>query len=164
MNRLTYLLVRIGLLSIMTLLLSATQALANGCSDGSLSGSYAALYQGFIHPSRNKAPGQPIGGYVPGAALIVVTFDGNGGIEESFGGHLQIGTDELFFDVTGGEYSVNSDCTGTLMFWTSIPRPFFHTIVVTGDGEEYRFLRSLPPQAPAGIVQFGTARRMNLAE
>ena len=139
---------------------SLAMAQSNGCSNATLTGSYAALYQGFI--SREPGPGQPGGGYLPVAAVIVVTFDGFGGILPAAGVGLNVGTEELFFDVTGGSYSVNPDCTGTLTFSTNLPRTFLQRIAVTGNGEEYRFLRLTPPGAPVGIIQSGTARRMDL--
>ena len=169
MKRTTHLAMGVGVAAIVTLLLSlwsgssgvVPQVLANsGCSDATLHGSYAALYQGSIHESPAASPGQPGGGYLLQAAVIVVRFDGEGGILSSSGAALNVGTAERFFDVTGGNYSLNPDCTGDLTFTASDGIPFRHRIHVAGSGEEYRFLRLNNPAV--GIIQSGTARRMEL--
>jgi len=141
----------------------ATRVLAQsaGCSTTTLNGSYAALYQGAIHEGPAASAGQPGGGYELQAAVIVVKFDGAGNIRPSSGAALNVGTAERFFDVTGGSYSLNSDCTGDLTFFSSDGIRFRHRILVAGNGEEYRFLRLQNP--PVGIIQSGTARRMDLA-
>ena len=130
------------------------------CDNATLTGSYAALYQGFI--TGEGGPAQPRGGYIPVTGVIVVTFDGEGGILPATGLGLNTGTIEQLFDVTAGHYSVNPDCTGELTFNTSINRTFMQKIVITGLGEEFRFLRLTPPGAPVGIIQSGTAQRMDL--
>jgi hypothetical protein len=154
---------QVGLLVTLGLILGSGMASAQGglCSNATLSGTYAAHYQGYISPDRG--PGQPGGGHLPVASVIPVTFDGLGGVLPSVGAGLNVGSAEVFFEVTGGSYSVNPDCTGTLTFTTSIGRTYLHQIIVTGNGEEYRFLRLTPAGAPVGIIQSGTARRMNLA-
>lgn len=172
MKRTTYLVQGLGVAAIVTLLLSlwsgssvvVPQVLASSsCSNATLNGSYAALYQGSISHAPQLAGAQPGGGYIPVAAVIVVKFDGFGGIQASSGGAIATSGTERFFNVIGGNYSVNSDCIGTLTFFTDIPRPFFQKIIVTGNGEEYRFLRTTPTGAPVAIIQSGTARRMDLA-
>ena len=173
MKRTTYLVQGLGVAAIVTLLLSlwsgssvvVPQVLANNneCSNATLSGSYAALYQGSISNTPQLAGAQPGGGYIPVAAVIVVKFDGGGRIQASSGGAIATSGTERFFNVIGGNYSVNSDCIGTLTFFTDIPRPFLQKIIVTGNGEEYRFLRTTPTGAPVAIIQSGTARRMDLA-
>lgn len=170
MKRPTYLAMGVGIAAITTLLLApwsgstvavpSVLAQNNGCSNASLAGSYAALYQGSIHEGPAASPGQPGGGYQLQAAVIVVRFDGAGGILPSSGNALNVGTQERFFQVTGGSYSLNADCTGDLTFTTSDGIPFRHRIHVAGSGEEYRFLRLQNPSV--GIVQSGTARRMEL--
>ena len=150
---------RFGSSMILGLLVVPSLAMAlDNCSNETLVGSYAAHYRGFI--SHGSGPSQPGGGYIPVTGVIVVTFDGNGSISPSTGAALNVGTEEVFFDVTGGSYSVNPDCTGTLTFSTNLPRTFLHKIVLTSNGEEYRFLRLTPPGAPVGIIQSGTAQRM----
>ena len=170
MKRTTYLAMGVGIAAIVTLLLSlwsgssvvVPQVLAqSGCSNASLAGSYAALYQGDIQFSPAASPGQPGGGYLPQAAVIVVRFDGFGGVLPSFGAALNVGTQQRLFDVTGGTYSLNPDCTGDLTFTASDGIPFRHRIHVV-NGDEYRFLRLQNPGGP-GIIQSGTARRMELA-
>ena len=134
----------------------------SGCSVSTLSGSYAALYQGFINNAPAASPSQPGGGYQPQAAVIVVRFNGAGGILSSSGNVLNVGTEERSFDVIGGQYSLNSDCIGELTFLGSDGIPFRHKIHVAGSGEEYRFLRLQNPAV--GIIQSGTARRMDLVQ
>ena len=154
---------QIGYLVALGLIIGSGVATAQGgaCSNATLSGTYAALYQGHISPEPGR--GQPGGGYLPFAGIIPVSFDGLGGVLPSAGAGLNVGSAEIFFEITGGSYSVNPDCTGTLTFTTSIGRTFLQQIIVTGNGEEYRFLRLQPVGAPVGIIQSGTARRMDLA-
>ena len=170
MKRTTYLAMGVGITAIVTLLLSPWGGSrgvvppvldqTSGGSNATLAGSYAALYQGSIHDGPAASPGQPGGGYQLQAAVIVVRFDGAGGILPSSGNALNVGTEQRFFDVTGGSYSLNPDCTGDLAFTASDGIPFRHRLLVAGSGEEYRFLRLQNP--PVGIIQSGTARRMDL--
>ena len=170
MKKVSFLMTTLGLSAIAAVLLSSgrgtsvlvPQVLAqnNGCSNATLAGSYAALYQGSIHEGPAASPGQPGGGYELQAAVIVVRFDGAGSIVPSYGNALNVGTQERSFDVTGGSYSLSPDCTGNLTFYANDGIPFRHRILVAGSGEEYRFLRLQNP--PVGIIQSGTARRMDL--
>ena len=171
MRRTTYLTLGLGVAAIVTLLLSlwsgsngvVPQVLAsNGCDETNLSGSYAALYQGWNIVQTGQGLGllgrEP---YIGFAAVIVVSFDGLGGINPSSGGAAQLGVFNRSVDVTGGNYSLDGDCTGTLTFTTSSGPTFDHRIHVAGSGEEYRFLR-LQGFSGVKVLQFGTARRMDL--
>ncbi len=173
MKRTIYLAMGVGIAVIVTLLLSlwsgssgvVPQVLANsGCSKEVLNGSYAALYQGWnvVPTGRAIGPGVPYLGF---AAVIVVKFDGNEGILPTFGegSAVQLATFNRTLDVTGGTYFLGTDCTGTLTFVTSNNVTFHHRIHVTGNGEEYRFLRLQNPGFNVELLQSGTARRMDLA-
>lgn len=170
MKKVTYLRLGLGVAAIMTLLLSlgsgssgvVPQVLANSsCGVGTLDGSYAALYQGWniVPTGQAIGPGVP---YIGFAAVIVVKFNGDGVIEPSSGGNVQLGVFNRSTGVTRGDYSLEQDCTGTLTFFTSNGVMFQHRIHVTGSGEEYRFLRLQNPGFNVELLQFGTARRMEL--
>ncbi len=171
MKRTIYLAVGLGVAAIVTLLLSlwsgssaiVPQVLANSvCEDADLTGSYAALYQGWNVVQTGNGPGvlgrEP---YIGFAAVIVVSFDGAGGINPSSGGAAQLGVFNRSVEVTGGNYRLEENCTGTLTFTTSSGPTFDHRIHVAGSGEEYRFLR-LQGFPGVKVLQFGTARRMDL--
>ncbi len=172
MKRTMYLAMGVGIAVIVTLLLSlwsgssvvVPQVLAgSSCSNATLDGSYAALYQGWniIPKGQSFHPGVPYLGF---AAVIVVRFNGLGIIESTSGdvSALQLGVSNRTFDVTSGFYSLAGDCTGTLTFFDNRGVMFQHRIHVTGDGEEYRFLRLQNVGFPVELLQFGTARRMEL--
>jgi hypothetical protein len=172
MKRTIYLAMGVGIAVIVTLLLSlwsgssvvVPQVLAgSSCSNATLDGSYAALYQGWniIPKGQSFHPGVPYLGF---AAVIVVKFDGVENILASSGGvsALQLGIANRSFDVVDGDYSLEPDCTGTLTFFDNRGVMFQHRIHVTGDGEEYRFLRLQNVGFPVELLQFGTARRMDL--
>ena len=148
----------------LTLSLMASMALApqlwaqSGCSDSTITGSYAAVYQGYV--SHEAGPAQPgISGFTPIFVVTVIKFDGAGHVLASSGGILNVGSVEEHFNILGGAYSVDSDCTGTVTFDTTLGRQFAQRILITGNGEEYRFLRIAAPR----VVQSGSARRMDLA-
>ncbi len=173
MKRTIYLVMGVGIAAIVTLLLSlwsgssgvVPQVLASngtGCLPSDLNGSYAALYQGWnvVPTGRAIGPGVPYLGF---AAVIVVSFDGNGVILSSSGGNVQLGVFNRSTGVAEGTYLLDTDCTGTLTFVTSNGVTFHHRIHVAGSGEEYRFLRLQNPGFNVELLQSGTARRMDLA-
>ena len=172
MKRTIYLTLGLGVVAIVTLLLSlgsgssgvVPQVLASngtGCLPSDLNGSYAALYQGWniVPTGQAIGPGVPYLGF---AAVIVVSFDGAGVILPSSGGNVQLGVFNRSTGVTGGTYLLDTDCTGTLTFVTSNGVTFHHRIHVAGSGEEYRFLRLQNSGFNVKLLQSGTARRMEL--
>lgn len=82
---------------------AAKAASDKGCSNASLSGSFADKDTGYVIPSANAAP-------IPFAGVNVIAFDGNGkmtatgfGVVGGSGGP----------QTETGTYTVNPDCTGT---------------------------------------------------
>ncbi|HEY6342960.1 MAG TPA: hypothetical protein VIY49_15820 [Bryobacteraceae bacterium] len=74
-----------------------------GCSNASLSGTFADKDTGFVYLSPNAAP-------VPFAGVNAITFDGNGNMTAiGFGTVGGMGGSQT----EKGTYQVNSNCTGT---------------------------------------------------
>ena len=97
-----------------------------GCSDATLAGNYPFDLNGA------SAPGHSTKGMnnVPTAAVGVFTFDGAGGLSLTytvvFNGHASTASDT-------GNYTVNSDCTGTA---TDTTINVHFNIVTVGGGSE----------------------------
>jgi hypothetical protein len=100
------------------LLLSGTSAVADSddqhcsCSNRTLSGDYGSTAQGVLLPNPGLPPELPF------TSVGVTHFDGKGnftGVEHTVVNGVQQGLD---WTANSGTYSVNSDCTGTLVLNT----------------------------------------------
>jgi hypothetical protein len=97
------------------------------CSNRTLSGNYGYSAQGQVLP----APGLE----VLFTSTGMVNFDGNGTlswVEHTVVGGLQQGSD---WTPASGTYTVNSDCTGTMVVVTPnspVPLPIFFSVVQQG--------------------------------
>jgi hypothetical protein len=112
------------LLAAMTLSTHSTaQAAPDGrCHSGQLRGFYIWTWDGYQNFGGNP---------VPKALLQGLRFDGNGTVTAPFGTVNIGGT--IVFDVSGavGTYTVNEDCTGTLLFG-AVGGPSFNMYVGAG--------------------------------
>jgi hypothetical protein len=101
---------------------------AGNCSNRTLSGSYGYSSQGQVLP----APGVAL----PFTSTGKATFDGNSAvswIEHTVIGGAQQGAD--WTASTSGTYTVNSDCTGTMVVTTPnapVPLNLFFSVVQRG--------------------------------
>jgi uncharacterized protein YdeI (BOF family) len=115
---------------------STAQAADKGCSNATLTGTFAYTNTGFF--TAAAAPPLQAG---PFAGVGVETFDGNGGTTATTWVSIN---GNIFQATIKGTYSVNSDCTGTLTLVPSIVSPpvtlppgqvFF---VIDDNGDEFR--------------------------
>jgi len=87
---------------------------SNGCSLASLQGAFGTVGDGFV------AAGPPPAPIVPFATITLLTMDGAGGLinktTRSINGNISR-------DTSPGTYTVNEDCTGTIVVNTPGP-PF----------------------------------------
>ena len=100
-----------------------------GCTNAALSGSYAAIWQGFTNPNG----GGP-GNQAPWAGAGTVVFDGARNFSMSYNTSVdgQIYTAQS----TAGTYTVNSDCTGSLTFTSGDGAGLTLSMVLIGEGKE----------------------------
>jgi hypothetical protein len=93
------------------------------CTNATLTGNYAMIWQGFTAKNR-------MGNEVPFAGAGVVTFDGAGNASiswsQAFNGAISTGLNG------SGPYTVNSDCTGSWAVGTF----FSSNLVIIGGGAE----------------------------
>jgi len=79
-----------------------------GCSAATLHGRYGLTFSGY---GTNGAVPAPITAFIPVAGVGLVTFDGNGNLSAS----ETVSNGGSVFPVNlPGNYTVNSDCTGSL--------------------------------------------------
>ena len=79
-----------------------------GCSAATLHGRYGITFSGY---GTNGAVPAPITAFIPVAGVGLVTFDGNGNLSAS----ETVSNGGNVFPVNlPGNYTVNSDCTGSL--------------------------------------------------
>jgi len=79
-----------------------------GCSAATLHGRYGLTFSGY---GTNGAVPAPITAFIPVAGVGLVTFDGNGNLSAS----ETVSNGGNVFPVNlPGNYTVNSDCTGSL--------------------------------------------------
>ena len=79
-----------------------------GCSAATLHGRYGLTFSGY---GTNSAVPAPITAFIPVAGVGLVTFDGNGNLSAS----ETVSNGGNVFPVNlPGNYTVNSDCTGSL--------------------------------------------------
>ena len=79
-----------------------------GCSAATLHGRYGLTFSGY---GTNGAVPAPITAFIPVAGVGLVTFDGNGNLSAS----ETVSNGGSIFPVNlPGNYTVNSDCTGSL--------------------------------------------------
>ena len=117
------------------LLISAGPALADSgdrpCSDRTLHGNYGSTAEGAILP----APGVSL----PFRSVGMTRFDGRGNL--AFLEHTVINgvSVDATWTASTGTYSVNPDCTGTMVLNTvNSPVPLHLHIVVVNSGKEMR--------------------------
>jgi len=101
---------------------------ASGCSNATLTGSYAVTLTGFGTPPPGLSPGNSS---VPVALAGLATFDGAGNFTGSF--TLSHNGDISARPSDVGAYTLNSDCTGTLTDATA--GMHFATVVLNGGTE-----------------------------
>lgn len=101
------------------------------CSNATLTGSYAFNFHGF--GTLHSKPANKLGNTVPFASVGVVTFDGAGNFSLT-GTQVFNGGGGEFFDGATGTYTVNSDCTGTVMVEDFGQHLY---IVTVGGGKEF---------------------------
>ena len=117
------------------LLISASPALADSgdrpCSNQTLHGNYGSTAEGSILP----APGVSL----PFRSVGLTRFDGRGNL--AFLEHTVINgvSVDATWTASSGTYSVNPDCTGTMVLNTvNSPVPLHLHIVVVNSGKEMR--------------------------
>jgi hypothetical protein len=81
----------------------------DGCRAATLNGRYGLTFNGY---STNGAVPAPISAFIPVVGGGLVTFDGNGNLSASE--TVNLGGKILSVNLPG-TYTVNSDCTGSLM-------------------------------------------------
>jgi hypothetical protein len=114
------------------------------CSNATLHGDYGFTVSG----TRPTGPGGPLEQFI---GLAMTRFDGNGHLTQTGASHGSINGDSIDDSVTG-TYTLNSDCTGTMILQFPGGRPTVRTwIVVVDRGEEVRTV-VMTPVTPAGPV------------
>ncbi len=130
---------------------------AASCDANTLDGTYAVLTEGRV--VREQGPSIPGGGAsFPVAILHTLDFDGDGLITGG-GGSANFGSNVVGnLLISGGNYIVNADCTGTVSFNVNVS-PFLVELdfVVVDDGKEFRFVTPI-----ASLVQFGDAKKQTV--
>ena len=74
------------------------------------------------------------GAAVPWAGEGVVTFDGAGGVSASY--NTAVNAHIFTNQTTAGQYTVNSDCTASLLFTSGDAAGFTADMVIIGNGVE----------------------------
>jgi len=110
----------------------------NGCSNASLRGSYG------LH-ATGTTPGGPI------ALVGVISYDGAGSLTGTVFARRTGSTTTEVIDLTGGTYTVHSDCTVSDTFGNGQ-----HTSAIVDDGRGY-FILNTTEGAP--VVISGEARK-----
>ncbi len=103
----------------------------SGCSLASLKGRYAIEGQGTVVAQLPGFPAPP----APQGEVAIATLDGAG----SFSGSatLNIGGLVLNSIAFTGNYTVNSDCTGTATVNTALGLTLHNAVVVIGGGQRF---------------------------
>lgn len=100
----------------------------SGCSLASLNGRYALARQGTVVAQLPGFPPPP----APFGEVAIATFNGTG----SFSGSATVNIGGVVLNPVAftGNYTVNSDCTGTATVNTSLGLTLHNAIVVIGGG------------------------------
>jgi len=109
----------------------------SGCSVATLTGNYGVRWQGFdiLKGTAHE---------VPWAGVGVLTFDGAGTVSfswtQSLDGKISTGLSGA------GNYSVNSDCTGSVSFTSGDAAEETANVVIVGGGQEVLSVSTLNTQ------------------
>ena len=103
----------------------------SGCSLASLNGRYAIEGQGTVVAQLPGFPAPP----APQSEVAIATLNGAG----SFSGSATLNVGGLVLNSVPftGNYTVNSDCTGTATVNTSLGLTLHNAIVVIGGGQRF---------------------------
>jgi hypothetical protein len=114
----------------MFLLLAAVANLhAAQCSNASLKGTYGFSSQGFTEVTPDISPA----GFAPWAETGVIVYDGHGNIPSgSFTVNTATANGGPIRGTFTGTYTVNGDCTGTIVADTGDGNLFHFDLVVVG--------------------------------
>jgi len=125
------------------------KAADKGCSNITLMGTFSRTDTGTV-----LAPAAAVG---PTALVGTFTFDGNGNLTGAFTssqqGHIGHGTQT-------GTYTVNTDCTGTIVVKGSGPNSSHYSFVIDDSGNGFQYIcTDSDPTVPFFIVYSGVAHR-----
>ena len=120
-----------------------------GCSNVTLIGTFSRADTGFV-----LAPAAAVG---PTALVGTFTFDGNGNLTGAFTssqqGHIGHGTQT-------GTYTVNTDCTGTIVVKGSGPNSSHYSFVIDDSGNGFQYIcTDSDPSIPLSVFITGAAHR-----
>jgi len=121
-----------------------------GCSLGTLTGSYGTAADGLVNPT-----GQPFvstSATIPIAIMAVQSFDGAGKFSQSNTSNVG----GFVFTATGsGTYTVNADCSGSATANLSNGEVIHISFVIVDDGRQI-----LSVSADPGVISFARAIRI----
>ena len=127
----------------------AANAGDKGCSNITLLGTFSRQDTGTIVAS-------PMG-TSPWALVGTFTFDGNGNVT---GATTSVAFGKNGHGTQTGTYTVNSDCTGTIVVKGSGPNSSHYSFVIDDNVNEFQYIcTDSDPSIPLSVVISGAARR-----